>query len=73
MAEYQGTWCEMFRTKGYKKAQRIESKTDTQISCILYREFGEVLYSLDFLGSIRKHHVAAGINQAYLLTIHDQN
>lgn len=73
MAAYQGTWCELFRTKGYKKARSIEAKIGTQISHILYKEFGKVIYSIDLIGSIRKHHVAAGINQAYLLTIHDQN
>ena len=70
MAAYQDTWCQLFRTKGYKKARSIEAKIDTQISHTLYKEFGEVMYSIDLIGSIRKNHVAAGINQIYLLTIH---
>lgn len=72
-AAYQDTWCQLFKTEGYRKSVRIQEKVDNRISNILFSEFGSGTYFIRLVGSTLKHHVASGINQAYLVTINTEN
>lgn len=70
MAHYQDTWCELFKTKGYKKARAIQAKTAVQLNQAVFKNHGDVVYSIVLAGSLKTSDLQRGIDQAFLLTIH---
>lgn len=69
-AHYQDTWCKLFKTAGYKKAERTKKKVRRQIDRYLVQAYPGITYwDVECLGSRKLTDVQQCKKQRFLLAI----
>ena len=68
-----GTWCSLFKTKGYKRAVETRRKINGHLQGVVKKEFPEVKSwkIANLLGSRKLHDVSMRRRQKYLLEVDD--
>ena len=68
-AHYQGTWCELFKTKGYLRADEHMKKVRKHLARLVLRvQPTATWYGVDMMGSKRILDVQSKRGQKYLVT-----
>lgn len=72
-ANTRGTWCSLFKTKGYKRAVETRRKINKHLQGVVKKEFPEVKSwkIANLLGSAGMHDVRVRRRQKYLLEVDD--
>lgn len=70
VTNYHGTWCELFKTKGYKRFEVYRDKASDRIATQILRiEPNATFYTADLLGSRKMIDVHMRRGQDFLITL----
>lgn len=69
-AHYQDTWCSLFKSDGYKKADKVRARVSSHLSGFVRKTYpGVIRWDVDFMGSKNLADVQRCRRQKFLLKI----
>ena len=68
-AHYQGTWCELFKSKHFKKSVCVKTHAAARARELIRKEYNAKVWTVQLIGSKSTIDVQCSRNQRFLLKI----
>ena len=68
-ASYQGTWCELFKTKHFNKSVCVKTHAASRARALIRKEYKGQSWTVELIGSKNKSDVQRCLRQRFLVEV----